>query len=82
MVTDEGGPTPKKFRNYLFLGKIFKFQGGGGVSGPPVPPSGSAHASYFASNKQIFQVNTESGPVFKYYIKDQNRSLHVLKGSV
>ena len=36
-----GGPTPKKSRNYLFLGKIFKFQGG---SGPPVPPSGSAHA--------------------------------------
>ena len=30
-----GGPPPKKSRNYLFLGKIFKFQGG---SGPPVPP--------------------------------------------
>ena len=30
-----GGPTPKKSRNYLFLGKIFKLQGG---SGPPVPP--------------------------------------------
>ena len=30
-----GGPTPQKSRNYLFLGKIFKFQGG---SGPPVPP--------------------------------------------
>ena len=38
-----GGPTPKKSRNYLFLGKIFKFQGG---SGPPVPPSGSAHVPY------------------------------------
>ena len=35
-----GGPTLKKSRNYLFLGKFFKFQGG---SGPPVPPSGSAH---------------------------------------
>ena len=35
-----GGPTPQKSRNYLFLGKIFKFQGG---SGPSVPPSGSAH---------------------------------------
>ena len=35
-----GGPNPKKSRNYLFLGKFFKFQGG---SGPPVPPSGSAH---------------------------------------
>ena len=35
------GPTPQKSRNYLFLSKIFKFQGGG--SGPPVPPSGSAH---------------------------------------
>ena len=35
-----GGPTPKRSRNYLFLGKILKFQGG---SGPPVPPSGSAH---------------------------------------
>ena len=35
-----GGPTLKKSQNYLFLGKIFKFQGG---SGPPVPPSGSAH---------------------------------------
>ena len=32
----------KKSRNYLFLGKIFKFQEGGG-SGPPVTPSGSAH---------------------------------------
>ena len=38
-----GGPTLKKSRNNLFIGKIFKFQGGGG-SGPPVPPSGSAHA--------------------------------------
>ena len=37
-----GGSNPKKSRNYLFLGKIFKFQGG---SGPPVPPSGSAHVS-------------------------------------
>ena len=36
-----GGPTPQKSRNYLFLGKIFKFQVG---SGPPVPSSGSAHA--------------------------------------
>ena len=33
-------PPPPKSRNYLFLGKIFKFKGG---SGPPVPPSGSAH---------------------------------------
>ena len=38
-----GVQPPKKFRNYLFLGKIFKFQGG---SGPPVPPSGSAHADF------------------------------------
>ena len=37
-----GGPTPKKSRNYFFLGKILKFQGG---SGPPVPPSGSAHVA-------------------------------------
>ena len=29
-----GGPTPPKSRNYLFLGKIFKFQG---VSGPLDP---------------------------------------------
>ena len=37
-----GGPIPLKSRNYFFLGKIFKFQGG---SGPPAPPpSGSAHA--------------------------------------
>ena len=38
-----GGPTPhppKKIPKLPFLGKIFKFQGG---SGPPVPPSGSAH---------------------------------------
>ena len=33
-----GGPTPQKSRNYLFLGKIFKFQGGGGGSGPPLDP--------------------------------------------
>ena len=39
-----GGPTPQKSRKYLFLGKIFKFQGG---SGPPVPPSGSAHATIY-----------------------------------
>ena len=36
-----GGSNPQKSRNYLFLGKFFKFQGG---SGPPVPPSGFAHA--------------------------------------
>ena len=36
-----GVQPPQKSRNYLFLGKIFKLQGG---SGPPVPPSGSAHA--------------------------------------
>ena len=41
-----GGPTSKKSRNYLFLGKIFKFQWGGGVSGPPVLPSGSAHDAF------------------------------------
>ena len=37
-----GSNPPQKSRNYLFLGKIFKFQGG---SGPPVPPSGSAHVN-------------------------------------
>ena len=42
------GPTLKKSRNYLFLGKIFKFQGGG--SGPPVTPSGSAHGDPRAPN--------------------------------
>ena len=36
-----GVQSPKKSRNYLFLGKIFKFQGGGGGAVPP--PSGSAH---------------------------------------
>ena len=35
-----GVQPPKNPEIYLFLGKIFKFQGG---SGPPVPPSGSAH---------------------------------------
>ena len=43
-----GVQPPEKSRNYLFLGKIFKFQGGG--SGPPVPPSGSAHEARQASN--------------------------------
>ena len=38
-----GGSNTQKSRNYLFLGKIFKFQGG---SGPPVPPSGSAHGAH------------------------------------
>ena len=42
-----GGPTPKISRNYLFLGKVFKFQGG---SGPPVPPSGSAHENIFSAS--------------------------------
>ena len=32
-----GGPTPQKFPNYLFLGKIFKFEGGG-VRTPGPPP--------------------------------------------
>ena len=36
-----GGPTLKNSEITFFLGKIFKFQGG---SGPPVPPSVSAHA--------------------------------------
>ena len=41
LVTDEGGgPTPEKFQNYLFLGEIFKFQGGGGPDprSPPLDP--------------------------------------------
>ena len=33
-----GGPTPQKSRNYLFLGTIFKFQGGSGPPPPPPPP--------------------------------------------
>ena len=33
-----GGRTPKKSRNYLFLGKIIKFQGGGGGPDPRSPP--------------------------------------------
>ena len=33
-----GGPTSKKFRNYLFLGKIFKFQGGPDPRSPPLDP--------------------------------------------
>ena len=37
------GPTPKKSRNYIFVGKIFKFQGGGGSGLPVPPPSGSAY---------------------------------------
>ena len=32
-----GGPTLKTSRNYPFLGKMFKFQGGGGVRTPPPP---------------------------------------------
>ena len=37
-----GGSNPQKIPKLPFLGKIFKFHGGG--SGPPVPPpSGSAH---------------------------------------
>ena len=31
-----GGPTPKKSLNYLFLGKIFRFQGGVRTPGPPL----------------------------------------------
>ena len=33
-----GGPTLKKSRNYLFLGKIFKFQGGPDPRSPPLDP--------------------------------------------
>ena len=53
----EGGPTkmvifghrrggsypPKKSRNYPLLGKIFKFQRGGGV--PPLDPRMAAHSA-------------------------------------
>ena len=45
-----GGPTPPKFPKLPFLGKIFKFQGG---SGPPVPPSGSAHVIYFSAPTSV-----------------------------
>ena len=51
-----GGPTSQKSRNYLFLGKIFKFQGG---SGPPVPPSGSAHGF---GTSVFFIADTEAVP--------------------
>ena len=34
--TRGGGPTPQKSRNNLFLGKIFKFQGGVRTPGPPL----------------------------------------------
>ena len=40
-----GGPTPQKSRNDLFLGKFFKFQGGGGPDPQSPPPSGSAHVT-------------------------------------
>ena len=33
-----GGPTPQKSRNYPFLGKIFKLQGGGGGGPDPRSP--------------------------------------------
>ena len=33
-----GGPTPKKSRNYLFLGKFFEFQGGPDPRSPPLDP--------------------------------------------
>ena len=39
-----GGPTSQKSQNYLFYVN-FQIPGGGG-SGPPVPPSGSAHETY------------------------------------
>ena len=40
-----GGPNPQKFPKLPFLGKNFKFQGGGGADPRSPPPSGSAHAS-------------------------------------
>ena len=45
-----GGPTPQKSRNYLFLGKIFKFQGGGC---PPLDPRMNA-TSCFTSLSKLF----------------------------
>ena len=43
------GSTLKKSRNYLFKVKFSNSRGGGG-SGPPVPPSGSAHGDPRAPN--------------------------------
>ena len=40
-----GGTTPQKIPKLLFLGKIFKFQGGGGGPDNRPPHSGSAHMS-------------------------------------
>ena len=38
-----GGSKPSKIPKLPFLGKIFRFQGGGGWTPGPPPPSGSAH---------------------------------------
>ena len=54
--TRRGGVQPPKNPEItFFLGKIFKFQG---VSGPPVPPSGSAHEYY--AKPQCLVGNTDS----------------------
>ena len=51
-----GGPTPQKIPKLPFFGKISKFQGG---SGPPVPPSGSAHATRDTSESVRIQEKKE-----------------------
>ena len=42
-----GGPTLKKSRNDLFLGKVFKFQGGPDPRSPPLDPRMNDVRGYF-----------------------------------
>ena len=51
-----GVQPPKKSRNYLFLGKIFKFQGGGGPEprSPPLDPRMQSRADNSAVKGRIW----------------------------
>ena len=58
-----GGPTPQKSRNYLFLGKIFKFQGGGGGPDPRSPPLDPRMQWSYKRSPETYTNKRTNGPV-------------------
>ena len=62
-----GGPIPQKSQNYLFLGKIFKSQGGGpDPRSPPLDPR-MARIENLAlqSRSNLHEVTTSSGEIVR-----------------
>ena len=57
-----GVHPPKKSRNYLFLGKIFRFQGGGGVRTPGLPLW--IRAWYVNACERFYHIHTSTELLF------------------